>query len=84
MLDDAFTYGGWACSLVAVGEWLWLARRAFPSFDAFVRGFDDELQLGASSEERARHARWHQVRQAAVALTAVAALCLSIGFAIPD
>ncbi|SDN67137.1 hypothetical protein SAMN05216360_11084 [Methylobacterium phyllostachyos] len=84
MLDDAFTYGGWACSLVAVGVWLWLARRAFPSFEAFVRGFDDELQLGASCEERARHARWYQVRQAAVALTAVAALCLSIGFAIPD
>ena len=84
MLDDAFTYGGWACSLVAVGVWLWLARRAFPSFDAFVMGFEDELQLGASSEERARAARWHQVRQAAVALTAVAALCLSIGFAIPD
>ncbi len=53
MLDDAFTYGGWACSLVAVGVWLWLARRAFPSFDAFVKGFDDELQLGASCEERA-------------------------------
>jgi hypothetical protein len=65
MLDDAFTYGGWACSLV-------------------VKGFEDELQLGASCEERARNARWHQVRQAAVALTAVAALCLSIGFAIPD
>ncbi|MGT2478533.1 hypothetical protein ACU4GR_05795 [Methylobacterium oryzae CBMB20] len=49
-----------------------------------MTGFDDELQLGASPEERARSARWHQVRQAAVALTAVAALCLSIGFAIPD
>jgi hypothetical protein len=84
MLDDAFTYGGWIFSLVAVAAWLWLARRAFPSFDAFVKGFDDELQLGASAEERARSARWHQVRQAAVALTAVAALCLSIGFAIPD
>jgi hypothetical protein len=84
MLDDAFTYGGWTFSLIAVGVWLWLARRAFPSFDAFVKGFDDELQLGASCEERARSARWHQVRQAAVALTAVAALCLSIGFAIPD
>ncbi|MCJ2073291.1 hypothetical protein MKK75_31655 [Methylobacterium sp. J-030] len=84
MLDDAFTYGGWAFSLVAVGVWLWLAQRAFPSFDSFVKGFDDELQLGASCEERARRARWHQVRQAAVALTAVAALCLSIGFAIPD
>lgn len=84
MLDDVMTYGGWAVGLVAVGVWTWLARRAFPSFESFVRGFDDELQLGASPEERARSARWHQVRQAAVALTAFAALCLSIGFAIPD
>ena len=84
MLDDTFTYGGWAVGLIAVGVWLWLARRAFPSFDAFVRGFDDELNLSATPEERARSARWYHVRQAAVALTAVAALCLSIGFAIPD
>ncbi|MDP4005533.1 hypothetical protein [Methylobacterium sp. NEAU K] len=84
MLDDAFTYGGWALSLIAVGAWLWLARRAFPSFESFVKGFDDELCLGASPEERARAARWHQIRQAVLALTAVAALCLSIGFAIPD
>ncbi|QGY00758.1 hypothetical protein MMSR116_01680 [Methylobacterium mesophilicum SR1.6/6] len=84
MLDDTFTYGGWALGLTAVGVWLWLARRAFPSFDAFVRGFDDELGLSATAEERAYCARWHQVRQAAVALTAVAALSLSIGFAIPD
>lgn len=84
MLDYAFTYGGWALGLVAVGVWIWLARRAFPNFESFVTGFDDELRLGASPEERARSARWHQVRQAAMALTAVAALCLSIGFAIPD
>ena len=84
MLDDAFTYGGGIASLIAVGIWLWLARRAFPSFEAFVKGFDDELHLGASPEERARTARWHQVRQAAVALTVVAAVCLSIGLAIPD
>ena len=84
MLDDTFTYGGWAVGLLAVGVWLWLARRAFPSFDVFVRGFDDELGLSGTPEERARRARWHQIRQAAVALTAVAALCLSIGFAIPD
>jgi hypothetical protein len=84
MLDDVFTYGGWAISAVAVTVWAWLARRAFPSFEAFVKGFDNELRLGASPEERARLVRWHQVRQAAVALTAVAALCLSIGFAIPD
>ena len=84
MLDDTFTYGGWAASLIAVGVWLWLARRAFPSFEAFVKGFDDELHLGASPEERARAMRWYQIRQAAVALTAMAALCLSIGFAIPD
>jgi len=84
MLDDAFTYGGGVASLFAVGVWLWLARRAFPSFESFVKGFDDELRLGASPEERARNARWYQVRQAAVALTAVAALCLSIGLAIPD
>jgi hypothetical protein len=84
MLDDILTYGGWAFSLFALLVWAWLARRAFPSFDAFVKGFDDELHLGASPEERARSARWYQVRQAAVALTAVAALCLSIGFAIPD
>ncbi|MBN4095103.1 MULTISPECIES: hypothetical protein [Methylobacterium] len=84
MLDDAFTYGGWVLGLIAVGVWIWLARRAFPSFESFVTGFDDELQLGASPEERARSARWRQVRQAAMALTAVAALCLSIGFAIPD
>ena len=84
MLDDAFTYGGTAVSLIAVGVWLWLARRAVPSFESFVKGFDDELSLGASPEERARTARWYQIRQAAVALTAVAALCLSIGLAIPD
>jgi hypothetical protein len=53
MLDDVMTYGGWAVGLVAVGVWTWLARRAFPSFESFVRGFDDELQLGASPEERA-------------------------------
>ncbi|MHC2106857.1 hypothetical protein [Methylobacterium sp. CM6246] len=84
MLDDALTYGGGAFSLIAVGVWLWLARRAFPNFESFVKGFDDELRLGASPEERARTARWHQVRQAAVALTAVGALCLWIGLAIPD
>ncbi|MCJ2125971.1 hypothetical protein [Methylobacterium sp. J-077] len=84
MLDDAFTYGGGATSLIAVGVWLWLARRAVPSFESFVKGFDDELRLGATADERARSARWYQIRQAAVALTAVAALCLSIGLAIPD
>jgi hypothetical protein len=84
MLDDAFTYGGWALGLIAGGVWLWLARRAFPSFESFVKGFDDELCLGASTEERARCVRWYRVRQAAMALTAVAFVCLSIGFAIPD
>lgn len=84
MLDDAFTYGGEAFSVIAVGVWLWLARRAFPSFEAFVEGFDDEMHLSGSAETQAGTARWHRVRQAAVVLTAVAVLCLSIGFAIPD
>lgn len=84
MLDDTLTYGGWALGLTAVGVWLWLARRAFPSFESFVRGFDDELGFSATPEERAHCVRWHQVRQAAMALTAMAVVCLSIGFAIPD
>ena len=84
MLDDTFTYGGVVVSLAAFGVWLWLALRAIPSFEAFVKGFDDELHLSDTAEERARAARWHRVRQAAVALTAAAALCLSIAYAIPD
>ncbi|MDP4027025.1 hypothetical protein Q8W71_31025 [Methylobacterium sp. NEAU 140] len=83
MLDDAFTYGGGVLGFAALGAWLWLAVRAVPTFEAFVRGFDDELHLGRprdSGRTRLRHA----LRQAAVALTAVAALCLSIACAIPD
>ena len=83
MLDDAFTYGGGLLALAALGAWLRLAVRAVPSFDAFVRGFDDELRLGARRGP-GRTEILLPMRQAAVALTAVAALCLSIACAIPD
>ena len=84
MLDDAFTYGGQILAAAAICVWLWFARRAFPSFETFVKGFDDELHFGDTPEEQAQTTRSNRLRQVAVVLTAVAAVSLSIAFAIPD
>ena len=84
ILDETLTYGGWAVAISAVLVWLWFAHRAFPSFETFVKGFDDELHFGDTPEEEARTRRLNRLKQVGVVLTAVAAVSLSIAFAIPD
>ena len=84
MLDDAFTYGGWLAAAIALCGAAWLALRAYPSFDAFVRGFDEDLPLDDTPAERAWNARWRRVERFTVVLAVFAVVSLAIGYAIPD
>ena len=83
VLDDAFTYGGGLVAASALCGAAWLALRLYPSFETFVRGFDDEMHLSDTAEERAWAARRARVGRVTLILALVGAVSLAIGYAIP-
>lgn len=88
MLDAGFTYGGDLFGIVAIALWIWLALAAMPSLTRLISRYEDDLQLGSQPAARRPMLGWltqlSRPEQAAFALTLVALVCQSIGFAIPD
>lgn len=88
MLDAGFTYGGDLFGIVAIVLWAWLALTTLPNLARLVSRYEDDLQLGALPAARRPMLGWltqlRRPEQAAFALTLLALVCQSIGFAIPD
>lgn len=88
MLDAGFTYSGDLLGIVAILLWIWLAFAALPDLHRLVARYEDDLQLGhrpvAWRSKLGWLAQLSRPEQAAFALTLVALVCQSIGFAIPD
>lgn len=88
MLDAGFTYGGDLLGIAAIALWVWLALAALPDLSRLVSRYEDDLQLGSGAAARRPILGWltqlSRPEQAAFALSLVALVCQSIGFAIPD
>ncbi len=88
MLDAGFTYGGDLLGIAAILLWVWLAAAALPGLHRLVSRYEDDLQLGDGPKAWRPKLGWltqlSRPEQAAFALTLVALVCQSIGFAIPD
>lgn len=88
MVDAGFTYGGDYLGIVAIGLWVWLAVSALPTLASLVSRYEDDRQLGAAPITRRPILGWlgqlSRPEQAACALTIVALVFQTIGFAIPD
>ncbi|NEU12866.1 hypothetical protein G3T14_12055 [Methylobacterium sp. BTF04] len=88
MVDAGFTYSGEFLGVAALILWAWLAIAAIPTIANLISRYEDDLQLGRQPRARRPMLGWlgrlSRPEQAAFALTVVAIVCQSIGFAIPD
>ncbi|WP_336488547.1 hypothetical protein [Methylobacterium nigriterrae] len=84
VLNDIFTYGGELLALAAFALWLWFALRLFPSLEAIIARYEDDLCLGGSKPRAKGMTGVRLLNRLAVSVTALSLFFSAVGYAIPD